>query len=169
MKKLNKKGFTIVELVIVIAVIGILAGVLIPTFTIVVRKANESAAIQALDSARKELLTIVDATADDFADVDTNYAYQYTVDKKGQNIKELAGYYQFVGGEWKQVAAPAADKEAWEYTKVDAFITGTTTYYTDKSGATTTIADADAFDAYEGTLYTRAQININGVLVYKIA
>lgn len=31
MKK-NKKGFTIVELVIVIAVIGILAAVLIPTF-----------------------------------------------------------------------------------------------------------------------------------------
>ena len=46
MKKLNKKGFTIVELVIVIAVIAILAGVLIPTFATVVDKANESAAMQ---------------------------------------------------------------------------------------------------------------------------
>ena len=41
MKKL-KKGFTIVELVIVIAVIAILAGVLIPVFSNVVEKANLS-------------------------------------------------------------------------------------------------------------------------------
>ena len=46
MKKLNKKGFTIVELVIVIAVIAILAAVLIPTFSKVIQKANESAALQ---------------------------------------------------------------------------------------------------------------------------
>ena len=46
MKKLNKKGFTIVELVIVIAVIAILAAVLIPTFSGVVDKANNSAALQ---------------------------------------------------------------------------------------------------------------------------
>ena len=42
MKKLNKKGFTIVELVIVIAVIAILAAVLIPTFSGVIAKANLS-------------------------------------------------------------------------------------------------------------------------------
>lgn len=46
MKKANKKGFTIVELVIVIAVIAILAAVLIPTFANVTNKANESAAMQ---------------------------------------------------------------------------------------------------------------------------
>ena len=42
MRKTNKKGFTIVELVIVIAVVAILAAVLIPTFVNVVKKANES-------------------------------------------------------------------------------------------------------------------------------
>ena len=41
MKKL-KRAFTIVELVIVIAVIAILAAVLIPTFTSLIEKANES-------------------------------------------------------------------------------------------------------------------------------
>ena len=40
MKNLKKKGFTIVELVIVIAVIAILAAVLIPTFSNLVKKAN---------------------------------------------------------------------------------------------------------------------------------
>ena len=42
MKKTNKKGFTIVELVVVIAVVAILAAVLIPTFVSVVNKANVS-------------------------------------------------------------------------------------------------------------------------------
>lgn len=46
MKKMNKKGFTIVELVIVIAVIAILAAVMIPTFTGIVDKANQSAVLQ---------------------------------------------------------------------------------------------------------------------------
>jgi prepilin-type N-terminal cleavage/methylation domain-containing protein len=45
MKKMNKKGFTIVELVIVIAVIAILSAVLIPTFSGVVEDANKTAAV----------------------------------------------------------------------------------------------------------------------------
>ena len=46
MKKLNKKGFTIVELSIVIAVVAILSAVLIPTFSGVIKNAKNSAAIQ---------------------------------------------------------------------------------------------------------------------------
>ena len=47
MKRSTKKGFTIVELVIVIAIIAILAAVLIPTFASLIQKANESNDIQA--------------------------------------------------------------------------------------------------------------------------
>ena len=46
MKKNNKKGFTIVELVIVIAVIAILSGVLVGVFTNVVASSKRSAAMQ---------------------------------------------------------------------------------------------------------------------------
>ena len=46
-KKL-KKAFTITELVIVIAVIAILAAVLIPTFTTLIDKANQSSDISAV-------------------------------------------------------------------------------------------------------------------------
>ena len=42
MKHTNKKGFTIVELVIVIAVVAILAAVLIPTFSNLIKRANLS-------------------------------------------------------------------------------------------------------------------------------
>ena len=58
MKKLNNKGFTIVELVIVIAVIAILAAVLIPTFSGVVGKANESAALQTAHSTLTNALNM---------------------------------------------------------------------------------------------------------------
>ncbi len=56
MIKMNKKGFTIVELVIVIAVIAILAAVLIPTFTSLVGKAEENAAMQEATNTYKALL-----------------------------------------------------------------------------------------------------------------
>ena len=66
MKRNNKKGFTIVELVIVIAVIAILAGVLIPTFSGIVEKANESAAVQ----EAKTIMTNYTASID-YADGET--------------------------------------------------------------------------------------------------
>ncbi len=48
MRSKSKKGFTIVELVIVIAIIAILAAVLIPTFSSLLKKANQSADQQAV-------------------------------------------------------------------------------------------------------------------------
>lgn len=54
---INRKGFTIVELVIVIAVIAILAAVLIPTFSSVVDKANASAALSDARSLANQLLS----------------------------------------------------------------------------------------------------------------
>ena len=51
MKKSNKKGFTLVKLVIVIAVIAILAGVMIATFSNVVGDAKASADLQEIKAA----------------------------------------------------------------------------------------------------------------------
>ena len=56
MKNTKKRGFTIVELVIVIAVIAILASVLIPTFTNVVKAANKSKALQQARNAYTDYL-----------------------------------------------------------------------------------------------------------------
>ena len=70
MKKMNRKGFTIVELVIVIAVIAILAGVLIPTFSGIVTKANESKALQEVKNAYTVYLAD-ELTDNDDVDPDT--------------------------------------------------------------------------------------------------
>ena len=83
MKRNNKKGFTIVELVIVIAVIAILAGVLIPTFSGIVSKANASKALQEAQNAYKEAyaLAIADgkiAAADGTEGTEAQTAGDYT-------------------------------------------------------------------------------------------
>ena len=54
-KHSGRRGFTIVELVIVIAVIAILAAVLIPTFSDVISRAKESSALQTARNAWKDV------------------------------------------------------------------------------------------------------------------
>ena len=81
--KRQKKGFTIVELVIVIAVIGVLAAILIPTFAGLIRKANVAAdtalvknvnTALAMSEANGTNKTVSDALAD-------AEGYGYSVDK----------------------------------------------------------------------------------------
>lgn len=83
MAKRLKRAFTIVELVIVIAVIAILAAVLIPTFTTLIDKANQSndtVTVKNLNTAiasaqaTEEINTMQDA-------LDAAQEYGYTVDK----------------------------------------------------------------------------------------
>ena len=78
----NKKGFTIVELVIVIAVIGILAAVLIPTFSSVTENARASARLQETRNAMVEYMTendgyIAEGTVFMYDD-DTDYYFVYS-------------------------------------------------------------------------------------------
>ena len=69
MKRSTKKGFTIVELVIVIAIIAILAAVLIPTFASLIQKANTSADIQACREMNTFLATNEVTGGKDITDV----------------------------------------------------------------------------------------------------
>lgn len=90
MKKLNKKGFTIVELVIVIAVIGILSAVLIPTFSNLTDKANESAAIQEASNEYKVYLTETVATGEPLKELvfETSKGFVHYKDSKYTLIKD---------------------------------------------------------------------------------
>lgn len=80
--KMNKKGFTIVELVIVIAVIAILAGVMIPTFGNVIESANESSAQQQAKNVHTSLVaeeaTLINTTV--YIEVAKGNGYVYKVE-----------------------------------------------------------------------------------------
>ena len=87
MKTQRKKGFTVVELVIVIAVIAILAAVLIPTFVNLTKKANEAAALADARNAANQLLANLLARGDDAKDLvifnqkgDDIYVYGYSAE-----------------------------------------------------------------------------------------
>ena len=84
MNRTNKKGFTIVELVVVIAVIAILAAVLIPNLSRLVEKANESKAMQEAKAAYEAYL--VDHAED--------------MDKIDLCIKSDGHYYHVTAGQF---------------------------------------------------------------------
>ncbi len=72
MRNTNKKGFTIVQLVIVVAVIAILAAVLIPTFSGIIAKANLSADQQAVRQMNTVLSSYVGDEIENIADAKIN-------------------------------------------------------------------------------------------------
>lgn len=96
MKRSKRKGFTITELVIVIAVIAILAAVLIPTFSTIIKKANDSSDLQ---TARNIMIEYV---AQENADVDDEYYIQV-------NSKT---YYKVANGQLKKEPVDVASLPA---------------------------------------------------------
>lgn len=72
------EGFTIVELVIVIAVIAILIGAMLPNLTKVVNDAREYAALQWVTAAYKEAMAEVMSDGEVAAGGETAEAYGFT-------------------------------------------------------------------------------------------
>ena len=143
MKKTNRKGFTIVELVIVIAVIAILAAVLIPTFAGVTKKANESKALQEAKNSYSEDLALLDGQAGNYMK-DKYTTPVYTVVATDATFNADETYYT---------------KDAEVYTKAtveqSTFAPSTTTYYTITERKSITNGKFDgAKYTYENDKYT---------------
>lgn len=99
-KLLNKKGFTIVELVIVIAVIAILAAVLIPTFSNVVDSAKETATLQEAKGTLDSYIGVMSSNGDSLPEGTVFVVFDSETDANTTPIetKKIAGAYVYYKG-----------------------------------------------------------------------
>lgn len=157
MKNKLKKGFTIVELVIVIAVIAILAAVLIPTFSSITNSARESAALQEAKSGSETVLALTTGTLPEnsafiVADDEESDTNDYTFVFAGQKIQNVNAVSDFdsVLNKCKRndvMTSGSATEGYIIYVSIDAL------KLDDKGQVTDTVAGADG-EAEPATLDT---------------
>lgn len=101
-KLLNKKGFTIVELVIVIAVIAILAAVLIPTFSNVVDSAKETATLQEAKGTLDSYIGVMSSNGDSLPEGTVFIVYENEAaadaNKESNKKEKVSGAYVYYKG-----------------------------------------------------------------------
>lgn len=107
LKKMNKKGFTLAELLIVVAIIAVLTAIAVPLFVSSLDKAEEAVFNSNMDVLRTA--GVVKILSDDTIDTST-------LDKTN-NVMAVTGTFKKENGKWVlqddvTVAAPAASSAA---------------------------------------------------------
>lgn len=117
-KKKDNKGFTLVELVIVVAILAILVGILAPQYTKYVEKSRRAADASNLEN----LVTVIKTAASDSTGAIATGTYTITIDKDGTTVTPNtngasaldAALNEFAGNNWKQTTLKSKNWAAGE-------------------------------------------------------
>ena len=136
MKKFgSKSGFTLIELIVVIAILGILAGIAVPAYSGYIKKANEAADYTQLDAIKtaavfaytdkhvndtdfKDVTKIVVKAKTDSAAADIDVYYGATpTEATDVTVDSMKDYYDLTGFKFKSgktTATWTASAGKWE-------------------------------------------------------
>ena len=121
LKELSKKGFTLIELMIVVAIIGILAAIAIPKFAELIRKSSEGASKGNLGALRSAMaiyygdmegtypssMTSLTIAGKYLTTIPTSRAPNYHPDAAGETLFSVAGLTDAGGWSYNNVATNA--------------------------------------------------------------
>ena len=130
----DQRGFNLIELMIVIAIIGLLIGVGTIAWQAVIRSGNETAAAQSIDNIRKFQAQYASRNKGAFATFDELIA-KVSLDEKFKGESPVVNGYIFT----MTVEPPSATKPAFYSIVADPQVgegvtsTGTRHFYTDSS------------------------------------